>query len=177
MILLPFGHQIQTLSRFLYALRSIWGGLPTFIQEVKRKGDPSLKEGEIVDAELSPSYFNVEAGFTLTNPDDYRYQTAVKHRTHFGHVIHKAAVALREGREGGEDHIDAIISTVKVNYQGTFRYLTTAQGLHGRPLMITSWNMEQGRRITSTCRRTTLRLESMYLVCRYGYCRPHCSTL
>lgn len=73
-----------------------------------------MKDDEVVDAELSPDSFSVEAGFALRNSEDPRYQAAVRYKTHFGHVIHKAAIALRGGSGAGEDHIDAVISIIKV---------------------------------------------------------------
>ncbi|KAH8120588.1 hypothetical protein DFH11DRAFT_1838384 [Phellopilus nigrolimitatus] len=98
--------------RYLYAVRSAWAGLPTLFQEVKRTGDPCLKDMEGVLADLLPAGFDVKAGFTLTDPQDPRYQAVVKHRAHYGRVVHQAAVSLR-GNVGGEDHIDAVISVLK----------------------------------------------------------------
>lgn len=59
---------------------------------------------------MSP--LDVQAGFTLTDPQDYRYQRVLKHRTHFGIVIQRAASALRRNT-GGEDHIDAVLGVAK----------------------------------------------------------------
>jgi len=51
---------------------------------------------------------DVEAGYTLTDPEDPRYQYVASTRRQFGELLHQASVALRES--GEEDHIDAIIS-------------------------------------------------------------------
>lgn len=95
-------------------MRSIWSGLPTLIRETKKKGDPAL-DGNDIDEELFPEQLAVEAGFALANPDDPRFIAAMKYRNHFGRVIHKAAVSFRDGNDGGEDHIDAVIGALKVN--------------------------------------------------------------
>ncbi|THH09871.1 hypothetical protein EW145_g1718 [Phellinidium pouzarii] len=96
--------------RYLYALRSVWSGLPTLFQEVKRTGDPCLNDGESDLSGIYPVGLSVKAGFILTDPRDPRYQTVINHRAHYGRVIHHAAVMLR-GNINGEDHIDAVIGT------------------------------------------------------------------
>jgi proteasome activator subunit 4 len=49
--------------------------------------------------------------FTLTDPEDPRYQAVLSYRTRFGDLIHRAAVALRHA--DAEDHIDAVIQICK----------------------------------------------------------------
>jgi len=62
--------------------------------------------------ELVISHLDIQAGFTLTDPDDTRYQRVLSARRRFGEVIQKASSALRKNT-GGEDHIDAVISVVR----------------------------------------------------------------
>ncbi|EMD41612.1 hypothetical protein CERSUDRAFT_110183 [Gelatoporia subvermispora B] len=98
--------------RYLHAVRSIWSGLPTFIQErSKDVVNPCINE-EIEFPELLVSPLEVQAGFALTDPSDPRYQQAMAHRTRFGTVTHRAAQALSQQHEG-EDHIDAVIGVSK----------------------------------------------------------------
>ena len=102
-----------TCFRYLYAVRSVWSGLPTILQEQANPlSDPCLTATRNIVPELLPTAFSIEAGFTLTNPEDPRYQTVAKHRLHFGRIIHLAAEAL-QGNVGGEDHIDAVIGVAK----------------------------------------------------------------
>ena len=75
--------------------------------------DPIRSSTDDPDENLLPTAFNVNAGFTLTNPQDPRYIKVAGCRAFYGKIIHKAAVALRAGAGGGEDHIDAIIGTTK----------------------------------------------------------------
>lgn len=104
--------RIPISDRYLHAVRSIWGGLPT----IYREGDKDVKtpcfykETE-VEGLIVPR-FGAIAGFALEDPQDPRYQCVVAHRTRFGKVIHRAAMALRQKSEG-EDHIDAVISVSK----------------------------------------------------------------
>ncbi|KAF9073820.1 hypothetical protein BDP27DRAFT_1318212 [Rhodocollybia butyracea] len=98
--------------RFMQASKAFWAGLPTFLKEQNKTVDnPHLYDDEAQD--LLISHLNVEAGFTLTDPLDPRYQRALASRNRFGKAIVVAARALREKREGGEDHIDAVISVSK----------------------------------------------------------------
>ncbi|KIK71342.1 hypothetical protein GYMLUDRAFT_33493 [Collybiopsis luxurians FD-317 M1] len=98
--------------RFIQASKSIWAGLPTFLKEKDKVVDNyHLYEGT-ESLGLLIKHFDVEAGFTLTNPIDPRYQKASSCRNHFGKVSLAAARALRQRREG-EDHIDAVISVSK----------------------------------------------------------------
>ncbi|PCH33382.1 hypothetical protein WOLCODRAFT_21973 [Wolfiporia cocos MD-104 SS10] len=98
--------------RYLHAARSIWSGLPSLIQEGhKDVVNPCLYEEHEV-SELIVSPLLVNCGFALTNSQDPRYQKVLAHRTRFGEVIHRAAVALRQPTEG-EDHVDALVSLSK----------------------------------------------------------------
>ncbi|KAH7915111.1 armadillo-type protein [Hygrophoropsis aurantiaca] len=98
--------------RFLNVLRAVWSGLPTIYKEGPKQVvnpcvDPNFNlEGLFVDP------LDVQAGFTLTDPKDPRYQKVVNHRTRYGEIVHKAATVLRQTYEG-EDHIDAVITVVK----------------------------------------------------------------
>lgn len=93
-------------------MRSIWGGLPTILLEGSKevKNPCFYAETEVEGLLVTP--LNVKAGFVLDDPADPRYQTVLAHRTRFGKVIHRAAVALGQKVEG-EDHIDAVLSVSK----------------------------------------------------------------
>ncbi|KAJ3798132.1 hypothetical protein GGU11DRAFT_782291 [Lentinula aff. detonsa] len=98
--------------RFMQVSKSIWAGLPTLLKEkTKVVQDQHLYE-DTETLNLLITHFDVEAGFTLTDPSDSRYQRVSSCRTHFGKVILAAARSLRQKREG-EDHIDAVISVSK----------------------------------------------------------------
>ncbi|KAJ7225864.1 hypothetical protein GGX14DRAFT_422660 [Mycena pura] len=98
--------------RFLHACRSIWSGLPTIYQEqAKVVTNPLIRE-DVEVAELLVSHLDVQAGFTLTDPTDPRYQKVLAHRLRFGDVVQRAAFALRQNT-GGEDHIDAMMGVAR----------------------------------------------------------------
>jgi proteasome activator subunit 4 len=90
----------------------VWSGLPTLYQEqAKEVANPCLNN-EYEIASLIVEHINVKAGFSLTDPQDPRYQTVLKHRTRYGEVVHRAATTLRQSTEG-EDHIDAVMAVAK----------------------------------------------------------------
>ncbi|KAF8587289.1 ARM repeat-containing protein [Ramaria rubella] len=94
--------------RYLHAVRSAWSGLPTIVLEGQKEvPNPCIIE-DCELAELLTVPLTVEAGYTLTDPKDLRYQTVIAHKRQFGNLLHQASVALRES--GVEDHIDAILS-------------------------------------------------------------------
>jgi proteasome activator subunit 4 len=97
--------------RFMQASKSIWAGLPTFLKEqAKDVQNQHMYDTEVLG--LLVTNLDVEAGFTLRDPTDPRYQKVSSCRTHFGQVVLSAARGLRQRREG-EDHIDAVISVSK----------------------------------------------------------------
>ena len=63
-------------------------------------------------SELLVTHLDVNAGFTLTDPNDIRYQKVVRRRQHFGLVILRAAGTFRNTKNG-EDHIDAVIGVTR----------------------------------------------------------------
>ncbi|KAF5375146.1 hypothetical protein D9758_000062 [Tetrapyrgos nigripes] len=98
--------------RYLQACRSIWSGLPTFLKEqIKDVVNPCLYD-DIESLDLLVPRLDVEAGFTLRDPTDQRYQKALQAKLRFGGALHRAAALLRQKTEG-EDHIDAVISVSK----------------------------------------------------------------
>lgn len=98
--------------RYLYAVRSFWGGLPTIIQELNNPEDP-LKADEFgKPVGLEPRGLNFKAGFALTDPEDPRYQHVYREREHYGNVLHHAATILQTN-VSGEDHIDAVVVLLK----------------------------------------------------------------
>ncbi|KAL0950801.1 hypothetical protein HGRIS_007566 [Hohenbuehelia grisea] len=98
--------------RYLHACKAVWNGLPTFIQERDKEcPNPLLYEGTEL-AELLVSSLTVNAGFTLTDPQDPLYQQVFGHRTRFGRLLKRASTALRQKTQG-EDHIDAIIGVAR----------------------------------------------------------------
>ena len=103
---------IRSVASYLHQVRSMWSGLSTLYAEgTKDVANPEMYEDLELD-ELIVRPVKVKAGFALEDPADPRYQKVVAHRTRFGHVIHRAAEALRQQLEG-EDHIDAVISVSK----------------------------------------------------------------
>ena len=62
--------------------------------------------------ELLLSHLDVKAGFTLTDPNDPRYQKVAKSRHRFGEVVVHAAATFRNNTNS-EDHIDAVIGVVR----------------------------------------------------------------
>lgn len=67
---------------------------------------------EVESLELVVRYLDVQAGFTLVDPRDLRYQFLANARRRFGEVCQKASSALRKNT-GGEDHTDAVISVAR----------------------------------------------------------------
>ena len=103
--------RFEFFSRYLHACRSVWIGLPTFLQEQEKAFNPCLN-AEYEPPELLVSHLNVKAGFTLTDPNDPRYQKVDKSRRRFGDVVLHAAATFRNNTNG-EDHIDAVIGVVR----------------------------------------------------------------
>ena len=95
--------------RYLHACKSVWSGLPTLYEEQNKEDVEPCIDSEYEPPGLFASSLKVKAGFTLTNPEDPRYQTASSHRKRYGEVVHRAAIVLRKSTEG-EDHIDAVIA-------------------------------------------------------------------
>ncbi|KAG5636751.1 hypothetical protein H0H81_006970 [Sphagnurus paluster] len=58
------------------------------------------------------SFLDVNAGFTLTDPKDSRYQKVAAYRLRYGHICQRAASALRQ-KTGGEDRIDAVMVVIR----------------------------------------------------------------
>lgn len=113
--LYSYHHRARSLTsnaiRSLHTCRAIWGGLSTFYQELpKEVANPCLNDADI--PELIVSFIDVKAGFTLTDPNDRRYQKAVAHKKRYGEVCQRAAAALRQNTEG-EDHIDAVLGVAR----------------------------------------------------------------
>ncbi|KAF9459432.1 hypothetical protein BDZ94DRAFT_1312356 [Collybia nuda] len=98
--------------RSLHVCRAIWGGLPTLFKEQRKETVNPCLNKDIEIADLIVSFLDVNAGFTLTDPKDPRYQKVVAIRSRFGDVCQRAASALRKNT-GGEDHIDAVIGVAR----------------------------------------------------------------
>ena len=102
----------QTRYRYLHVARSAWQGLSTLCREPPKS---VAETGLNADAEverLVVQTIDVQAGFALTDPGEWRHQMAYSQRLRLGRVLHGAALALKQEHEG-EDHIDAVISVVK----------------------------------------------------------------
>lgn len=98
--------------RYLHAVRSIWSGLPTLLREGHKETKNPCIDRELEVDGLLVNHLSVAAGFVLEDPTDSKYQKVLAHRSRFGSVVHRAAIALRQPSEG-EDHIDAVISVSK----------------------------------------------------------------
>jgi proteasome activator subunit 4 len=99
-------------SSYLYACRTVWGGLPTFIQEQPKEVEQPCLDDDAEIPELIVSFLDVKAGFTLTDPTDPRFQKVIADKSRFGDICQRAAAALRKNT-GGEDHIDAVIGVTR----------------------------------------------------------------
>lgn len=99
-------------SRYLQACRSIWIGLPTFLQERQKDVPNPCFNAEYELPELLVSHLDMKAGFTLADPSDPRYQKVAKSRHRFGEVVLHAAATFRNNTNG-EDHIDAVIGVAR----------------------------------------------------------------
>jgi proteasome activator subunit 4 len=69
-------------------------------------------DDEVEISELIVSLLDVKAGFTLTDPNDPRFQKVAADKSRFGDICQRAAAALRKNT-GGEDHIDAVIGVTR----------------------------------------------------------------
>ena len=107
----PLG--VYLCHRYMRAIRSIWGGLASFMRERPMVPESTFSYDFEVDG-LLLSNISVKSGFALDDPEDPRYKVAEAHRGRFGEVINRATkiVAMRNTVEG-EDHVDAIISIAK----------------------------------------------------------------
>jgi proteasome activator subunit 4 len=100
------------LISYLNVVRSIWAGLPTFLQEQPKVVENPCLDDETELERLLVTPLAVKAGFTLTDPNDPRYQRVLAHRIRFGEIISTASTFL-QARQGEEDHIDAVMAVVK----------------------------------------------------------------
>ncbi|KAJ8084329.1 Proteasome activator BLM10 [Marasmius tenuissimus] len=98
--------------RYLQACRATWAGLPTFIKEGAKDVVNHKMYEDVECFGLVVPHLDVQAGFTLCDPQDPRYQKAAEQRAHFGEVVLKCAEALRPKTEG-EDHVDAVMAVSK----------------------------------------------------------------
>jgi proteasome activator subunit 4 len=96
----------------LQAVRATWAGLPTIYKEQYQESANPCLQPEIEVPDLVIRHLDVQAGFTLTDPNDTRYQHIITARQRFGEVSQRASSALRQNT-GGEDHTDAIISVTR----------------------------------------------------------------
>ncbi|TCD70651.1 hypothetical protein EIP91_002372 [Steccherinum ochraceum] len=110
--------------RYLHAVRSIWGGLPTIYREGHKEVKTSCLIDETEVEGMLVARLSVSAGFALEDPSDPRYQKVVAHRQRFGAAVHRAAMALRRAHEG-EDHIDAVIGVSKAIDVNLLEYAMT----------------------------------------------------
>lgn len=93
-------------------MRATWAGLPTIYKEQFEESTNPCLNPDIEILELVISHLDVEAGFTLTDPTDPRYQYILKARQRFGEISQRASSALRRNT-GGDDHVDAVISVTR----------------------------------------------------------------
>ncbi|KAG6897909.1 hypothetical protein C0992_009061 [Termitomyces sp. T32_za158] len=90
---------------------AVWGGLSTFFKEQPKEViNPCLNEVELAEMVVVP--LDVNAGFTLEDASDHRYQKAAAYRLRYGDICQRAAFALRQ-KIGSEDHIDAVIGVTR----------------------------------------------------------------
>ena len=78
----------------------------------QEKSSNSSFNAEYEVPEFLLSHLDVKAGFTLTDPNDLRYQKVTQNRHRFGEVVLHAAATFRNNTNS-EDHIDAVIGVVR----------------------------------------------------------------
>ncbi|KAH7104315.1 ARM repeat-containing protein [Auriculariales sp. MPI-PUGE-AT-0066] len=97
--------------RHMHMIRSTWTGLPTLIEDRVNDMQPLPDPMETdVDA-LRTRNLDVQAGFTLKDPTDMRYQRVFALRRRFGDILHRASVYFRESVD--VDHTDSVLSLVR----------------------------------------------------------------
>jgi proteasome activator subunit 4 len=82
------------------------------LQEQQKEVPNPCLNAEYELPELLVSPLDVKAGFTLTDPNDPRYQKVAKSRHRFGEVVRHAAATFRNNTNC-EDHIDAVIGIAR----------------------------------------------------------------
>ena len=82
------------------------------MQEQRKEVPNPCLNAEYELPELLVSHLDVKAGFTLTDPNDPRYQQVAKIRHRFGEVVVHAAATFRNNTNS-EDHIDAVIGVAR----------------------------------------------------------------
>jgi hypothetical protein len=121
-----FGSALMARGSYLHAVRAIWSGLATLIK-LDGAADPSTNTCADAETEVDALILRplaVTAGFALADPADARYQAVRAHRARFGAVLDRAARFL-QARTGGEDHIDAVLATLKACDAYMLEYGTT----------------------------------------------------
>ncbi|KAF7784715.1 hypothetical protein Agabi119p4_880 [Agaricus bisporus var. burnettii] len=98
--------------RYLHVVRLTWSGLPTIYKEHYQESANPCLNAEIESLGLVVRYLDVQAGFTLVDPRDLRYQFVVRARRRFGEICQRASSTLRKNT-GGEDHTDAVITVAR----------------------------------------------------------------
>lgn len=98
--------------RYMHMIRSAWSGLPTLFKEHVPELAPFPDEFDTDIVGLRARHLDVEAGFTLTDPADPRYQKVVALRKRFGDMLHRASVLLRQ-QSVDEDHIDPVLALIR----------------------------------------------------------------
>lgn len=97
--------------RYLHAARCAWVGLSTIIKlPPVESSNPLLESYEMPEMVLS--HLDVNCGFALSNPEDPRYQKVLGLRERYGQLVLRAVSLLRQN-QGGEDHIDALITVTR----------------------------------------------------------------
>ncbi|KAF9056661.1 hypothetical protein BJ165DRAFT_1362353 [Panaeolus papilionaceus] len=98
--------------RYLQACRAVWGGLGTFLKEKPKHVVNECLHVDYELPELLVAHLDVQAGFTLTDPNDSRYQLVEKRRSQYADLLLRAAATFRS-TESGEDHIDAVVAVTR----------------------------------------------------------------
>ena len=96
----------------MHVVRSAWSGLPTLYQEHRRPGETDPEDVDVEIGELQARPLEMRAGFTLTDPADPRYQTALAYKKRFAEILHRAAL-LFLSHSGTQDHADPLFALVR----------------------------------------------------------------
>ncbi|KZW02117.1 ARM repeat-containing protein [Exidia glandulosa HHB12029] len=112
--------------RYMHMIRSAWSGLPTLIQEPTPEFVPLPDEFDTDVVALRARNLKVRAGFTLTDPQDPRYQHVANLRKRFGDILHRGSVLLRQ-QSVDEDHIDPVLALIRAIDVHMLEYGVTRQ--------------------------------------------------
>lgn len=101
---------MKYLHSYVHVVRGAWSGLATFYVEGAKSGAKEYEDDWALPSAITKLYvLELHAGVPLTDTDDPRYQSLLKHRARFGNFLHRAAVSVQQS----EGDIDAVLAIIK----------------------------------------------------------------